>query len=1074
MAGPQPLQSQWLGPEPEENLLKTGLVALSHAIGTDGLLDFPRRPNGTPMLTRQGFFERLLSGEASLQNCAAADASAAEADVKRLGLHQLLAIRCANLDFVPTGAGQATKASFLALVDRCTMDLLAQRLLGIESQALTEAHRAVVMRHAVLIYGAGRQLAGELQSSGLDGRNWWLLAVGGTRRYLHLPRCEVSAAAPGVPVCCYRSHTAPNPKDPLHSRIFRWQVLLVEDPTSWTEDPLATEQRHRVRKRLVDAKVSEAPEGASSDLQGAAAEAPSVVGSFLFGDFDVEALFDEFDVDPTAAVPARAAEDPDLKVGDIDDFFDSLLAEPLFQDLGLTETIAATSSAPAAAPTQTKTPLTETASTATSTASLETAATPAVPGPTAGAAKSQDVTPVVASPAKGSAAGSTQQPPNTVLSPPATTATSVTSSSTAPAAASTARTDTASGIPHTISSASAPQPESTKEKVATAHTAVPAGAAEANQTLRRAGYSQPSAPSSQPRRAPEGDGKERSPKKAGGPLGSTSEERLQELLAQFYLERKDSDKLSNVEKIAAKYAGEGVIELWAAIGLKYSLQPLLAVQWLAKTLELRTAVQWPKGQAPLSAQVALDAVQAAGATPDSHASALREALEGADLDALGAIVFRMGCPAAMRPSVWRTLLGWSTKPELGAEEMRERRAAYKELQKQMAASLSSSTDEAQAQTKSKVPWEEVEAEAKQCWRGEAFTQRPEVISAITSVVMTHTWRSSQYSAGSCDIVALMLFALGADQSKGSELEHAEADAFWCLSHLLAEDWLADEGSTAHQAQRLHRALSAYDPALAELLVEHGLGALPALRLGVALMTRAGFGLERCARLWDSMLADPWRFQFCDHLVLALLLMIRGDLLQRGDVGSVAESLLAAPEAADLDTMLSLAYAVCAFERHWEADGGRQFPPQPFEGSAALDAAVAAAQMGFTSIWGKVRAAGAGAWEVGKSAAIGTASQAPAWRQSAVAVVVEAVSTAASAAETAATAASAVLEALDSTIQPADEDDDEATLFEASPLPSQGKQSVVGEAAEPPKLVQMGGEEEPPLLHELPSSPGEHL
>ncbi|CAE8669042.1 unnamed protein product, partial [Polarella glacialis] len=103
------LQSRWIGPEPEETLLKSGLRALGDAVGLEGLLDFPRRPNGTPVLTRQGFFERLLSGEASFHNCAAADASAAEADVKRLGLHQLLAIRCRNVDFTPSGAGQVAK-----------------------------------------------------------------------------------------------------------------------------------------------------------------------------------------------------------------------------------------------------------------------------------------------------------------------------------------------------------------------------------------------------------------------------------------------------------------------------------------------------------------------------------------------------------------------------------------------------------------------------------------------------------------------------------------------------------------------------------------------------------------------------------------------------------------------------------------------------------------------------------------------------------------------------------------------------------------------------------------------------
>eukprot|EP00434_Breviolum_minutum_P026518 symbB.v1.2.023444.t1/scaffold2132.1/size88257/5 len=73
------LRSRYIGPEPEDALLRSGLLGLAAAIGSDRLLEFPRRANGTPLLTRQGFFERLLKGETSFLDCAAADASAAEA-----------------------------------------------------------------------------------------------------------------------------------------------------------------------------------------------------------------------------------------------------------------------------------------------------------------------------------------------------------------------------------------------------------------------------------------------------------------------------------------------------------------------------------------------------------------------------------------------------------------------------------------------------------------------------------------------------------------------------------------------------------------------------------------------------------------------------------------------------------------------------------------------------------------------------------------------------------------------------------------------------------------------------------
>ncbi|CAK0830905.1 unnamed protein product, partial [Prorocentrum cordatum] len=171
------LASHWLGPESEELTLKSGLLAIRGALGDRGLLDFPRRPNGTPLVVRQGFFERLLKGEATLQNVAAADASAAEPDVKKLGLQQLLAIRCQSLDYHPTGKDLDPKRSFLVLVDQCIMPLLGQRLLGEETKAFSEAHRAIVMRQVVLIYGANRNL---IEKGVTLGSDWWLLAVGGT------------------------------------------------------------------------------------------------------------------------------------------------------------------------------------------------------------------------------------------------------------------------------------------------------------------------------------------------------------------------------------------------------------------------------------------------------------------------------------------------------------------------------------------------------------------------------------------------------------------------------------------------------------------------------------------------------------------------------------------------------------------------------------------------------------------------------------------------------------------------------------------------------------------------------
>jgi len=325
---------------------------------------------------------------------------------------------------------------------------------------------------------------------------------------------------------------------------------------------------------------------------------------------------------------------------------------------------------------------------------------------------------------------------------------------------------------------------------------------------------------------------------------------------------------------------------------------------------------------------------------------------------------------------------------------------------------------------------DIETDAKAAWKGEAFLSREEVVESVTAITLTHAWRCSHYVRGSCEIAALLLYVMACGDAV--ELADAEADAFWCLSQIMAEvqDSIVADSSLAGQVRRTHELLRAYDPALAELLAEHGLGPMPALRLGAALFTRSGFKLADCVRIWDTLLADPHRFDFCDFVIVALVLLTRGDLLQHSELGSIAETLLAAPREADVDALLRTAFAVCAFERRPVMANGTPFPPRPARGGpevlaggdlapGALDAAAAAAaaaQTRLSSLWKTFRAVGTEAWEVGRNAARDTAEKAPAWGAHARAALDTAsstlASTAASAAQTAATTASAALERLD--------------------------------------------------------------
>mmetsp|Transcript_49380 Transcript_49380/g.86990 ORF Transcript_49380/g.86990 Transcript_49380/m.86990 type:complete len:763 (-) Transcript_49380:65-2353(-) len=445
---------------------------------------------------------------------------------------------------------------------------------------------------------------------------------------------------------------------------------------------------------------------------------------------------------------------------------------------------------------------------------------------------------------------------------------------------------------------------------------------------------------------------------------------LHSALTAFYEKRKIEGKMALVERISRRYAKDGVPELWASIATKYTLPPAAAVQWVALTLGPLMPVQWPKGQVPESASRALSALAKARSSGGAEGAqelhtlrtaALQSALDAGDLDAIRALSF-YGCPSSsLRPQLWRALLSRPARGNrcLSPSALEERRAAYRQLHTR---ALNADNSEPTTSTMIKEASlrdslrKEVEADARACWRGEAFLQKPEVFNAVVSIAFTTAVRYSRHIRGSCDVAALLLFALS--QGSSEELASAEADAFFCLTHLINElqgtisEDQNQEGRS--KVRRFNWLLRTYDPALAELLATHNLTALPATRLGVAFCTRAGFSLEICVRIWDSLLADPRRFEMGDHAVLALLLLpvTRGRLLQqRHDAGNLAEALLAAPRTVDPEALLRTMFAICAFERRCGPDSQIYYPPQP----GVLDVIANSALDGLSRVWGGVRA-----------------------------------------------------------------------------------------------------------------------
>jgi len=421
-----------------------------------------------------------------------------------------------------------------------------------------------------------------------------------------------------------------------------------------------------------------------------------------------------------------------------------------------------------------------------------------------------------------------------------------------------------------------------------------------------------------------------------------SRERLRRGLERYFASSRARHK-GDPLRLASTFAGERTPELWAMLARDAELPPYVTVRWLSQTQDRFAPVQWAEGKVPEAAREALQMV-ASDREGGRHEKRLREALRG-NLDAVRALAFG-GCPVSLRADVWRAMLIGNT--HLECEKYHRLRAQAKH-----------SDDPSVVQFR-----HDIAADARLAWRGQPFMSEPGVFNVVTTVALAAVLDRQQHTPGCCEIAALLLFALRGT----TDAETVELQVFYCLVRVLNETD-GDDGDDARLARcagRVHALIRVYDTALAELLTIRGIATLPGMRLGLALCTKAGFAIADCARLWDTMLADVRRFEFCDCIVVALLLCCRRELFaQRSDAGMLAETMLAAPRSLPIGDVLRTAHAVCAFERRCGMECRipypRLAPKHVSRGHVPADF-TSSAVGAVSSLWGKMLVAGAGALE----------------------------------------------------------------------------------------------------------------
>ncbi|XP_041370613.1 TBC1 domain family member 13-like [Gigantopelta aegis] len=143
----------------------------------------------------------------------------------------------------------------------------------------------------------------------------------------------------------------------------------------------------------------------------------------------------------------------------------------------------------------------------------------------------------------------------------------------------------------------------------------------------------------------------------------------------------------------------------------------------------------------------------------------------------------------------------------------------------------------------------------------------------------------KYVQGMNEILGPIYYTFAVDPDSTCR-EFAEADSFFCFTNLMAE--IRDNFiKTLDESQfgigyimnELYRELQERDPALWHLLKEQDLKPQYYAFRWLTLLLSQEFPLPDVLRIWDSLFSDEHRFDFLIKIAVAMLVLIRDDLLQ---------------------------------------------------------------------------------------------------------------------------------------------------------------------------------------------------
>eukprot|EP00746_Dinoflagellata_sp_MGD_P146127 gnl/MRDRNA2_/MRDRNA2_78644_c0_seq1.p1 gnl/MRDRNA2_/MRDRNA2_78644_c0~~gnl/MRDRNA2_/MRDRNA2_78644_c0_seq1.p1 ORF type:complete len:842 (+),score=227.56 gnl/MRDRNA2_/MRDRNA2_78644_c0_seq1:61-2586(+) len=397
-------------------------------------------------------------------------------------------------------------------------------------------------------------------------------------------------------------------------------------------------------------------------------------------------------------------------------------------------------------------------------------------------------------------------------------------------------------------------------------------------------------------------------------------------LEAFYHQHK-ADNILAIDKIVRRYQGANVSTLWAQLALKYGVEPHEALRWLARTLYTEDAPF--EYSDPQKVQKIVDCMKSIRkeigdqcSRSDLFKCAVKKGEEeGIDLQ-LRLLCFR-GIPneSRLRPKIWKMLLGYlpmARHSEWNAIQGQKRAKYYTRKNEMMTPEGGVQKDE------DKELFEEIERDVNRTRRECDFFQKEENKKALLGVLFLFAklHPSIRYVNGMNEIAAVLLYVMAEENEC---IDFMEADTFWCFREWMSEmkgafiqDFDKQDEGVNKQLADVNFLIRTWDFDLACHFQQHDLPPVMFALRWCTLLFSQDLALPDLIRVWDSLLSDPQRFEFCSHFCLALLVYHRQELLEARNIMGLMEILQEAPRSTELEPVLKLAYAICAFERRCSA------------------------------------------------------------------------------------------------------------------------------------------------------------